>query len=777
MEQQNFESQNYDDILEQKVFKEILGALNDMNPQFISREEFEQKDKLLTPNNNWWRDLWLPNDLQVSELPKLMRQVNETTFWSDMPAFASTEELQVKIAITVEELNKKLQDLWLTSEDKQDLEEAIDEYERLYADITSPEEALKLSNPEYRWEIITSNKTTEIRRYYDAIKQRIHQNTKEGLEYLLDDVQTLNANEISDHFEEAFLEDASENLRNMSNFTQDDFDSMQDRKGDHKNKIIERVQKENLESWEKLLRDTIWIPWVDNDLLVNMLTSWEKIDKNKLAQIIGLPIDDAIDIDWLKGVVSIDNNFEIDLLGVKEGEYIKRINNILLIDEKEFRSIAEKRPLDQKALLTYLWVSEGSVDRYKIDEDKLDDAISFFNTDPKKLRESILVTQVREHHLKKAISEDPMRKWYVLWSLWIEDNRYDHYSLNQNLLRESIVSWKIDQEKLNQAVIKYDIDNVKLQESLWVGGMDWWKKQLEITRLNWDTEKVTEMELWFTNALISEFNKYPYQALHTMNAFSPSTVVDEKTAQCVGFSLMWHAFLQEAWIEHKWMVWSKHATLQVIIWWKDYLFDPANSDKLHEISYGKQQWKYTQMSAEWLTEFQASVWDVEDVMMSHLANNIWNRSKDEDLWTELLGKSIDFFEANSTAAKNYATWLKQWNIEELNKFIKDFPWESTDWLYWISYNLLYRWETEKADVILNKLLSEQPNDSRVYRLKSKITTWDISDLYEFTSKLLANKVDKLWFLEKYDTQKLQLIDFAKNKDYNWLRDYLLSLEK
>ena len=48
MEQQNFESQNYDEILEQNVFKEIMGTLNDMNPQFVSREEFEEKDELLT---------------------------------------------------------------------------------------------------------------------------------------------------------------------------------------------------------------------------------------------------------------------------------------------------------------------------------------------------------------------------------------------------------------------------------------------------------------------------------------------------------------------------------------------------------------------------------------------------------------------------------------------------------------------------------------------------------------------------------------------------------
>jgi len=73
MEQQNFESQNYDEILEQNVFKEIMGTLNDMNPQFVSREEFEEKDELLTIRDDGWRDLWLPNDLKISELPKLMR--------------------------------------------------------------------------------------------------------------------------------------------------------------------------------------------------------------------------------------------------------------------------------------------------------------------------------------------------------------------------------------------------------------------------------------------------------------------------------------------------------------------------------------------------------------------------------------------------------------------------------------------------------------------------------------------------------------------------------
>ena len=146
------EKNYFEDQAEYGAFREILWALDHITPEYISREEFNSKKWDFLKEN--WKDkfwkfyiLYLPRDLKIYELPSIILRVNKITFWEDMPEYASTKELQIKIVMVVDVLVGRLS--WASWKDRKEIERALKKYYKLYSQLFWDEEANKLNKPEY----------------------------------------------------------------------------------------------------------------------------------------------------------------------------------------------------------------------------------------------------------------------------------------------------------------------------------------------------------------------------------------------------------------------------------------------------------------------------------------------------------------------------------------------------------------------------------------------------------------------------------------------------
>jgi len=108
--------------------------------------------------------------------------------------------------------------------------------------------------------------------------------------------------------------------------------------------------------------------------------------------------------------------------------------------------------------------------------------------------------------------------------------------------------------------------------------------------------------------------------------------------QCTWFSIVWHAFLSELWIKHKWLSIPRHSALEVNIWWKSYLFDATKLDEIVEFSYWNKNWIYTEMI--WARWFDFISWDPEKILQSHIYANL-RCCKTNDKAIEMYKKTIE----------------------------------------------------------------------------------------------------------------------------------------
>jgi tetratricopeptide (TPR) repeat protein len=252
-----------------------------------------------------------------------------------------------------------------------------------------------------------------------------------------------------------------------------------------------------------------------------------------------------------------------------------------------------------------------------------------------------------------------------------------------------------------------------------------YKKELDEVRKTWDKEKIAEKESEASNSIIKAlYDNFPYQITKESYWDKPSKIKQSKELFCVWSSIVWHAFLSELWIKHKWMNIPMHSALEINIWWKTYLFDWVRYDNIIEFNYLKKQsiYKkqvYRDFALVWNNDDSDkwNSWEVEKVLLSQIYNN--KISSLNKLW-----KYEEIIKLDPT------------NIEAYDN---------------IAYNLYIKQEYEEAIEIYNKIIKLEPKKVYAYKdkWKSLMELWKYKEVIKVYNKLVELEPEEAGnYLEK-----------------------------
>lgn len=266
-----------------KALENILDSLNYIKPIKISRTEFNKKKWNILLEQKWDNSnirnyiLYLPDDLRINELPAIILRVNKATFWEKLPEYASTNELKIKLVLTIDRLLELLsKNDW---KDRKDIERSIKKYLALYGQLFPEEKINNLNNRDYRKSILSTKNNDKYREYEEKL---IRISTKEKISALLDDIEWSITKEIDEHFYESFFEEWMNMLRLwMMTITGAEQELIKWKKGEIT--IVLKKTKQSLDNQERLLRDKIWIDGLKK-VLTMLRKTWNKelIEKKEL---------------------------------------------------------------------------------------------------------------------------------------------------------------------------------------------------------------------------------------------------------------------------------------------------------------------------------------------------------------------------------------------------------------------------------------------------------------------------------------------------------------
>ena len=278
--------------LEQNIFKEnidytvfesILDTLDWIKPQFITREEYNQKKWDILKET--WKDkewktytLFMPTDLKNHELPSIIFRVNKLSFPNEIPEYASVNELKIKITLAIDLLLSEIKTKWNAWKE---VKKAIKNYIRLFSQMFPNINPAQLNNLAFRKSIIDSR---NLKKYEQYTKKLDQIKTKEKLSDLQEELDKLLSAEIWVHFEEAFYERWINKLSLwLMTITQSELESIREKNISPKDKTVERIEKSKLDDKERLLRNKIWITKLKKDLQ-KIRETWdvEQIAKKEL---------------------------------------------------------------------------------------------------------------------------------------------------------------------------------------------------------------------------------------------------------------------------------------------------------------------------------------------------------------------------------------------------------------------------------------------------------------------------------------------------------------
>jgi len=381
---------------------------------------------------------------------------------------------------------------------------------------------------------------------------------------------------------------------------------------------------------------------------------------------------------------------------------------------------------------------------------------------------------------------------------------------------------------LHQATDEMKEEEIKLRDEIKI---DKYKKELEELRKSWHKRAIAQKELEASNAIIKAFYKnFPYQETKELYWSQPAKILQTKELFCVWYSIVWHAFLEELWIKHKWLWVPWHSALEVDIWWKKYLFDATKVWQLLEFKYWEKKnniWVYRKMVPIWWNETNEKSWkkietffiswNVEKVLLSQILGNKWVVLY--NLWRykeaiKMYDEAIQLNPKNSDAYYNkwialYNLWRYKEAIKMYDKVIELNPdYVETYYKKWVVlYNL---WRYKEAIKMYDKVIELKSDYVEAYnykwvvlynlwRYKEAMKMYDKAiELNPYYVKAYYNKwialynlwKQKIWnlYIFVYDytkwnvtiaeqEEKKEIKKFIDSKDYEWLRKYLLSLEK
>ena len=230
-------------------------------------------------------------------------RVNKLTFGEEVPEYASTEELKMKLTLVIDSLLWRLNQYRSISEVRE-LKLAVRKYMRLYSQLLWRGKSYELGDRNYRKNIIEKYNTlyknkyewTERYKEYKEYQEKMIQiKTKEDLSELLSEVDTMVAEKTEEHFSESFFESWINKIRLwMQTITQGELRGIREKKKmmeeqGEKWKISIKIEEKYLDKQEKLLRDKIWI-----DKFKEELKRLEKLWNPKLLEAKQLEVTNKI---------------------------------------------------------------------------------------------------------------------------------------------------------------------------------------------------------------------------------------------------------------------------------------------------------------------------------------------------------------------------------------------------------------------------------------------------------------------------------------------------
>lgn len=154
--------------------------------------------------------------------------------------------------------------------------------------------------------------------------------------------------------------------------------------------------------------------------------------------------------------------------------------------------------------------------------------------------------------------------------------------------------------------------------------LDEYRERFATARKEKNPQKISELELEFSNLLIQKLHDFPYQVTIENMGYYPRWVVDHREIYCIGYSLVWHAYLSELGIEHSGLIIPGHSALSVSIWWQEYYFDATGWDQLVPLHWDKENtnWTMREFQVEWLLD-RANQWDPEAILQCSMYHTRW----------------------------------------------------------------------------------------------------------------------------------------------------------
>lgn len=324
--------------------------------------------------------------------------------------------------------------------------------------------------------------------------------------------------------------------------------------------------------------------------------------------------------------------------------------------------------------------------------------------------------------------------------------------------REEIISPHVFPRELEKEE-RFLKDKINIQEL---------KEIIALAKQKGNKEYIEEAEFLATNKVISALYEYPYQLTKNDFGYQPSKILENKEIYCVGFSLLWHAFLQELGIEHYALDLEEHSALSVVIWWKRYYFDATGSDRIDEFTWGKQEGQYREMLFKkadvYWNKKTALEGDADVFLQAQVLGNKWASLRAET-------KNEVFYKESLMLNPNNALVLTN---------------------MWSIYN--YKGEYQKALDMYDKAIQAEPNNFRANSYKESILEYmgkyeealslldKLDEINPWNTSVQGRKVEVLLKMWKYNEALVSIDNFlSKNpNDANllvWKWRTLMSLNR
>ena len=548
-------------------------------------------------------------------------------------------------------------------------------------------------------------------------------------------------------------------------------------------------------------------------LRVNKITFWENLPEYSSTQELKVKIVDIFD----KLLKKLNSSNEIEIRKALKKYY-------LLYEQLFWTSEANKlnKPEYRSEILSvtdYNWY-RGPILKIQTQEnlwellEEVEDSMS---------------QELSNHFLETFFENGVNMLRYGLMTLTREE--FEEIKLKSETWEEEINTSKVVLENL-------DIEEQRFRDKIWIDDLKLEleearktnDKELIIKLEKKATNKILE----------TLYTTYPYQFNSDRYWYNPNGILESKEMYCVWFSLVWHSFLSELDIKHNWLNIPIHSALEVFIWGKSYYFDATYSSKIYELKWWKfvkndgRNWTYRKFSISMNEDINffihrniAISWDPDifffkKVLLPQILNNKWNslnKKWDYDLWIEVFDIAMNI---DSRFAELYSNkwnslnkkWDYDWSIEMIDKAIGINPnfavFHNNKWAYlfnkwdydwaiemydkvieinpkfeiayynkWIS--LFHKWDYDWSIEIYDKAIEINPKFKYAYFNKwfsfKKLNRKKESSLNIFVYNLLKNSRDWIFDFDLlYRKEKKEIRRLFKEKDFEWIRLYLLSIE-